>query len=372
MGSKVQLRTAMPVREQLRSILAAEIARGRYASGAKLPSERELAVVYGTSRTSVRQALDELVQEGVLFRAVGKGTFVAESTGAGTANESPPEDAGKRTLTLAFVIGENILRFVQAGYHRILLGARKACQENGCRLLFHSVSEDEPETEQGIDGCIVAGGAPHRMLERLRAAGTPLVLADLLLLDESASSIGFDYAGGMRQAMTYLHDLGHRKIGFVGFPNSEKYVAYWQSLAAFGLVYDPHIVEFLQLPDLQPSILSGYRTMQKLLGTGRLPTAIVATNDLVAYGMMEALAVADIPVPDHISVLGFDDLGQDAYPPLTTIRTDSAEVGRLAVRCLLDQIREGVVNHGRIAVPTELVIRTSTAPPDAREDTTKT
>ncbi|MEO7142137.1 MAG: substrate-binding domain-containing protein, partial [Bryobacteraceae bacterium] len=100
-----------------------------------------------------------------------------------------------------------------------------------------------------------------------------------------------------------------------------------------------------------------------LLAEDRLPTALIATNDLVAYGMMEALAVAGIPVPDRISVLGFDDLGQDAHPPLTTIRTDSAEVGKLAVRSLLEQIRDGVVKDGRIAVPTELVIRASTAPP---------
>ena len=103
--------------------------------------------------------------------------------------------------------------------------------------------------------------------------------------------------------------------------------------------------------------------MRKLLGQGPLPTAIIATNDLVAYGMMEALATAGVSVPQQISVLGFDDLGQDAQPPLTTIRTDSAEVGRLAVRSLLNQLEDGAASQGRIAVPTELVIRSSTAPP---------
>jgi len=81
--------------------------------------------------------------------------------------------------------------------------------------------------------------------------------------------------------------------------------------------------------------------------------------------MMEALETSGVSAPRQISVLGFDDLGQDAYPPLTTIRTDSAEVGRLAVKSLLNQIEDGVSNLGRIAVPTELVIRTSTAPPRA-------
>jgi LacI family transcriptional regulator len=122
-------------------------------------------------------------------------------------------------------------------------------------------------------------------------------------------------------------------------------------------------VAFLQLPDLQPSILAGYRAMQKLLAQGPRPTAMIATNDLVAYGMMEALETAGVSVPRQISVLGFDDLGQDTHPPVTTIRTDSAEVGRLAVRSLLSQIEDGAASQGRIAVPTELVIRTSTAPP---------
>jgi LacI family transcriptional regulator len=225
------------------------------------------------------------------------------------------------------------------------------------------VSEDELDIEQGIDGCLIVGGVPGRLLERLRGAGMPLVLADPLLLDDTNSSIGFDYAGGMRQAVNYLSGLGHHQIGFIGFPNSEKYVVYWQSLATVGLQYQPNFVEFLQLPDLQPSILAGYRAMQKLLGHGQLPTAIIATNDLVANGMMEALATSGVSVPQQISVLGFDDLGQDAHPPLTTIRTDSAEVGRLAVRSLLNQIEKGAASQGRIAVPTELVIRTSTAPP---------
>jgi LacI family transcriptional regulator len=347
-------------------MLAAEIARGSHSRGSKLPSERELAAVYGTSRTSVRQALETLVQEGVLFRSVGKGTFVSPATW--DCVTAPPGGPGrKRTRTLAFVIQESIFQFVQAGVNGILLGARKSCQENSYRLLFHSVTEDELDIEKDIDGCIVVSAAPKRLLDRLRATGIPLVLADPLLLDETNSSIGFDYAGGMRQAVTYLSGLGHRQIGFVGFPNSEKYIVYWQSLAALGLPYQPNFVEFLQLPDLQPSILAGYRAMQKLLAQGRLPTAIIATNDLVAYGTMEALATSGISVPQQISVLGFDDLGQDSNPPLTTIRTDLAEVGRLAVRSLLSQIEDGASSQGRIAVPTELVIRTSTAPPREAE-----
>src|SRR5579862_8004372 len=133
-------------------MLTSEIARGHHASGARLPSERELAAAYGTSRTSIRQALDVLVREGVLFRTVGKGTFVAPWPPKNPEIDTP--SGVVRTRTLAFVIRESIFQFVQAGVNRILLGARKCCQENGYRLMFHSVAEDEPDIESDIDGYI--------------------------------------------------------------------------------------------------------------------------------------------------------------------------------------------------------------------------
>jgi LacI family transcriptional regulator len=259
------------------------------------------------------------------------------------------------------VISEDIFKFVEVGYNRILIGAQKACQQNGYRLLFHALTEDTPLVETAVAGFIVAGGAPRRFLERLREMGTPLVLVDLLFEDRLAS-VGFEYAVGMRQAVTYLHELGHREIGFIGFPNSEKYVSFWQTLASLGLRYEPRWVRFLQFPDLQPSMLSGYRAMQSIAAAEPLPTAMIATNDLVALGAKDALAVAGIDVPKRMSVMGFDDLGADANRPLTTMRTNSAEVGRLAVRRLLEQIHGGSPGQSRISVPTELIIRDSTAP----------
>ena len=74
----------------------------------------------------------------------------------------------------------------------------------------------------------------------------------------------------------------------------------------------------------------------------------------------------------RMSVMGFDDLGVEADRPLTTMRTDSAEVGRLAVRTLLEQIRGEARPQTRLTVPTELVIRESTAPPCAEGEGTET
>ena len=369
---KLVTRTAEPVRDQLRHLLITEIEVGRFLRGTKLPAERALAEIFGTSRTTVRQAIASLVEEGTLIRSPGKGTFVKGFRRESWSAVDPSLGSSVGTLqgTLAFVISEDIFKFVEVGYNRILLGAQKTCQQNGYRLLFHALTEDSPLVETGVAGYLVVGGAPRRFLERLREMGTPLVLVDLLFEDRLAS-VGFEYAAGMRQAVTYLHGLGHREIGFIGFPNSEKYVVFWQTLASLGLRYEPRWVTFLHFPDLQPSMLSGYRAMQSILAVEPLPTAMIATNDLVALGAKDALAVAGIDVPKRMSVMGFDDLGTDANRPLTTMRTDSAEVGRLAVRTLLEQIHGGTPGQNRITVPTELIIRDSTAPVYQEREGTK-
>jgi LacI family transcriptional regulator len=340
----------MNVPAQLRSVLAGEIEHGVYRETGKLPSERALADRFAVSRTSVRECLNILVKDGLLVRIVGKGTYVA--------NEA---NIPEKSNHLAFLIGENIFQFVEPGYNRILIGAEQACREQGYRLLFRSVTDEETDPELDISGCLVAGGLRKRSLERILDWGRPVVLTDLIL-DGNTSAVGPDYASGTRQALEHLVSLGHRHVGFIGFPNSEKYQTFWKKLEKLELRYNPQWVQFLHLPDVDPGILAGYHAMQAILSGGSLPTAVVATNDLVAMGAMEALKLAGIGVPGDISVIGYDDLGRDQNPPLTTIRSYPEEVGRIAARMLIEQL-EGDPAPNRIAVPTQLLVRGSTAPP---------
>src|SRR5690606_10570725 len=105
--------SAVPIPAQLREIFLEEIRQGRFEDSKKVPSERALAERYGVSRTSVRESLNSMVRDGLLVRRVGKGTFVA---GYGC------EPAEQQFASIAFLIGENIFRFVRPGYNRILLG----------------------------------------------------------------------------------------------------------------------------------------------------------------------------------------------------------------------------------------------------------
>ncbi len=360
MDTPIAQRSSVSVPVQLRSLLQTEINDGVYGPAGRLPSERALAERFGISRTSVRECLDALVKDGALIRLVGKGTFVADNT---RRDQTPPAAVAGH---LAFLIGEHIYRFVQPGYSRILIGAEQMCRQQGYRLLFHSVGEEETdirmEAQQGgIQGCLVAGGLRTKTLRRLLEWNVPIVLTDLIVEDGNTSTVVADYASGTREAMQHLAELGHTRIGFIGFPNSEKYQAYWQTLAQFDLAYDGRIVRFLQLPDVGPGILAGYQVTRHLIDDGELPTAILATNDLVAMGAIEALKLAGVRVPEDVSVIGYDDLGHDMRPQLTTIRSFPEEVGRIAARVLIDTLA-GNATRSRIAVPTELVVRDTTAP----------
>lgn len=347
------------VRTQLRDILLQEIKEGRFTEGGRIPSERDLAERYRISRASVRESITELINAGILFRTVGKGTYIATA--------SARAQATVQTRNVGFLISEDIFHFVQTGYNRILRGVEDACRANGDRLVFHSVGDSRVAIDGSLklSGCVVVGGLRRSALDRLKEGGVPFVLVDLLLKDEAghATLVTIDYAGGTRMAIEHLFQLGHRHIGFIGLSGSEKYNAYWQSLEEFGLLYNPRQVEFLPAIDLEPGMLAGFHATQKMIARSQLPTALLVTNDYVARGVMEALMVAGIEVPEQVSVVGYDDLGLKTNPPMTTIRVDLDQVGHLAMDALYRRIEGTSPQTEQILVPVTLVVRGSTTSP---------
>jgi GntR family transcriptional regulator, arabinose operon transcriptional repressor len=348
------------VRTQLRNILLQEIKEGRFTEGGRIPSERDLAERFGISRASVRETITELINAGILFRTVGKGTYIA--TASARAQATP------QTRNVCFFISEDIFHFVQTGYNRILRGVEEACRVNGDRLIFHSVGDSARlpiDESMRLSGCVVVGGLRRSSLDQLKENGIPFVLVDPLLKDAATdvTSVTIDYSGGTRMAIEHLFRLGHRRIGFIGLSGSEKYNAYWQSLEECGLLYSPRHVEFLPAMDLEPGMLAGFHATQKMISRLHLPTALLVTNDYVARGVMEALMVAGVEVPKQVSVVGYDDLGVKTSPPMTTIRVDLDQVGRLAMDALYRRIEGTVVPVGQTLVPVTLVVRGSTTSP---------
>ncbi|MGW2087644.1 LacI family DNA-binding transcriptional regulator [Streptomyces sp. NPDC001880] len=169
-----------------------------------------------------------------------------------------------------------------------------------------------------------------------------------------------DQAGGTRDAVRHLLDLGHRTVWHLAGPEAsfaaQRRTDAWRStLEEAGRVPPP-------LVRGDWSAESGYRAGLQLAEQADC-TAVFAANDQMALGLLRALHERGRKVPEDVSVIGFDDIPDSGsfLPPLTTVHQDFAEVGRRCVESALRQVRQGEAERGTTLVPTRLVVRDSTA-----------
>jgi DNA-binding LacI/PurR family transcriptional regulator len=215
---------------------------------------------------------------------------------------------------------------------------------------------------QGVEGVIVIapstsavaalGGMPPEVPLVAVGCGTSAPLA----------SVAVDNIAGARSATEYLLSLGHRSVHFVSGPQTsldgrERTIGWQQALAAAGLTPPPQLTG-------DWSSRSGYELARRLAARPEV-TAVFCANDQRALGVLRAMAEHGRPVPDEVSVVGFDDLPEAGYfcPPLTTVRQDFAELGRRALRLLVEKIAGASADGPQRPVSTELIVRASAAPP---------
>jgi DNA-binding LacI/PurR family transcriptional regulator len=168
---------------------------------------------------------------------------------------------------------------------------------------------------------------------------------------------------GMRQAIDHLLGLGHRRVIHVDGGRGP--------VAASRRRADPAAMRprgrGAEIPVVGGGINHEHRfgVARALLGEGDLPTAIIAYNDDVAAGLVEALVGGGVSVPERISVVGWDDSSLARLPhlDLTTVRQDAEELTRLAVQRSVARIQGDPVSGREQVLPPELIVRGSTAPP---------
>jgi DNA-binding LacI/PurR family transcriptional regulator len=215
---------------------------------------------------------------------------------------------------------------------------------------------------QGIDGIIVIA-SEMPVLEALAdvRADVPLVgvgCGTRAPLD----SVAIDNVAGALQVTRYLLDLGHRTVHYVAGPDStvdarERAEGWAQALRAAGAP-EPEIMRG------DWSARSGYEVGHRLAAMPGV-TGVFCANDQMALGLLRALAEHGRQVPSDVSVVGFDDIPESAFflPPLTTVRQDFGELGRQALRLLLDRICGQDVPPTRLPLAPELIVRASATPP---------
>lgn len=254
---------------------------------------------------------------------------------------------------------------------QIQTGCWEFCRANNIRLLAQPVDVADPlvgeqvrglVTETHVDGIILSSPVTDcdPVLRALELLDIPFVRISPGTNHALTSSVFMDDAQAADDMTTYLINAGHRRIGFIkGHQNhmasDDRLFGYRRALDRAGLPYDPVLVcegEF--------DFDSGVRGGRALLDQSNRPTAIFASNDDMAAGVLAVAHDRGINVPAELSVAGFDDttLARTVWPPLTTIHQPMIELARTATEIL---IAGGDINHRRL--PHTLIERASVAPP---------
>jgi LacI family transcriptional regulator len=213
-----------------------------------------------------------------------------------------------------------------------------------------------------VDGLIVISSTDRTsLLRRVIDAQVPVVVVDRDPAPPEASQVLVANDAGGYAAGRYLVELGHRRIGCIGGPSDTN--PSWGRVRGFARALEEAGVR-LAPEALVPGdfrYAGGEAAMRALLERDLGLSAVFAANDLMAIGAMGVLRAAGLRVPDDLSLVGFDNihLASLVTPALTTVEQPTTEVGKGAVRLLLDQIAKPDGAPGRIDVATRLVVRQS-------------
>ena len=229
--------------------------------------------------------------------------------------------------------------------------------------------------DRRIEGLIVLANwlfLDINLLADVEKSSIPTAVIGCELKTDSISSVIVDNELGGRIALEHLHSLGHRKIAFIRGPKTlGDSSPRWKGVRAFaqsaGLELDSRLI--VDLPESRDPISGfedGYKLTEELIRRKRPFTALMAFDDLTAFGAIRALAKAGIRVPEQCSVIGFDDVAPSALytPPLTTVRQPMETMGNMTVNIIVDGMnavlekKEVGAVHRKVAP--ELVVREST------------
>ena len=220
--------------------------------------------------------------------------------------------------------------------------------------------------ERKVDGvAIMTSEMDMGLIKELARRGVPLVFMDVGRVGPRMSHVLIDYANGIRQGVDHVIELGHKRIAFITGPLDlhsarTRRQAFLDGMRARRTPTDSKLVrEGTHTAD------GGRLAMTALLKLPKRPTAVVCSNDWTAIGALHAIDAAGLRVPEDISIVGFDDIPLASYtkPPLTSVRMSAGDVGSTAFDALFRLIGGERLEGDVYQVPTQLVVRASTARP---------
>ncbi len=347
---------------KIKQELARAIRAGSYAPHEQLPSIAELMKQYAVSDGTVKRALRELVQNGLIYTIAGKGCFASDSL-------RPIAAAGNGVVAIVYgrkhneVVGNlfysAVLRGIEAGLSSRGLGFELV------NLQLLSVSELAAAREKGAYPAVV-------LATRLRCAEA----AEIARLGKATVSLFVEYPpisglyclandehAGARRATEHLFNSGARNVGAIVVPQPVSYAE--QRIRGFMDVVQTRCGSFDEtlIETGNWSVDSGYLAMQQLLQRHPDLDGVFVANDMMAMGAIPAIIEAGRNIPADVRIIGYDDLEFARFlrPSLSTMRVNREFMGRRAIDILLDRAQRNETGWGIELIQPELVVRQSTA-----------
>jgi DNA-binding LacI/PurR family transcriptional regulator/DNA-binding transcriptional regulator YhcF (GntR family) len=352
---------------QLITHFRVRILDGSLPPGSRLPTELDLAEEYNISRGTVRQAMTALVNEGLLERIQGRGTFVRVLPPLGR-QEQGIQTIGKRIgLLLSYPGSELDLD--------ILRGVEYAAKSRGYQVTFAYTEESAEQQKNdinrlradGVGGLIIyplSNITYSEAIWKLAADHIPFVLIDRYLPDLDADYVVSDNFSGGYRATEHLIILGYSRISFCySYTGTlattsvrDRFEGYRKALEEYGLPYDESLV--FEFPRRVKGLPDPYL---EFLSRPNRPEAIFASLDNEAANLMKAAQQIGLRIPEDLALVGFDNLRFTAHsnPPLTTVAQSCRDMGVQAVDLIIKRIEgyRGPTRH--IEIPVNLVVRES-------------
>lgn len=323
-------------------------------------SARDVARVAGVSVSTVSRALSrpDSVSSGTLAKVL--------ETARGLGYR--PNLAARNLITgRTGAIGLVVPDIENPFFASITKGVQDRARAAGYAVVIADSDEDPSregdlvrEMSRQVDGVVLCSPrSPDGVIETL-AREFPIVLVNRQC--GTVSAVLVDNLGGVRLALEHLRALGHRRIAYVGGP-----AASWSTrarlAAAHSVVAEHPDTELIDLGSFQPYVSGGIAAADLLVASGA--TAVLAFNDLVAFGLLDRLHRRGVGVPHEVSVVGVDNIPMSALtsPALTSVGIPLVNCGRAGVDVLVQLLR----NPGQPAghqhdLSFQLVVRESTSP----------
>ncbi len=340
---------------------ATAIAKG---SSVSRVTSRDVARAAGVHQSTVSRALRG--DSGVSDSTRSMIEELAESLGY-VPNRSASNLRGQRSR----VIGVMVENLDNPFYHLLLSHIHREVAESGYSTVLlvdplhrrADFARLKNLLDTSLDGLVVATAAldsdtPSRLVEQ----GIPIVLAVRSVPGLDVDIVEPDNLAAGREAARHLIDLGHRSIAVIMGPSvvSTSASRLHGILEVAGDAIDPHNIIHGQY-----SHDSGHGLLQRVMQRDNPPTAIIAGNDIIAFGVLDSARRAGIPVPEELSIIGFDDIPMSSWHSirLTTVHQDIQGMAIQAARCLIESIQNPDHRPAHYSYPASLTVRDTTAPP---------